>query len=165
MQMFSWRTAFLWPLILFPFFLSIKLRKNVKVTDASHSQQSLVKGERLVRYEVNAVTNPCDEIAKICKRKFLCLDHKMVILLSFFLQFVTYRVHCHWPVPCQRNTWRLSSKLRKTLSQARATSDRSRQFRRQCKNANSTSSCSAYVLGRWFFFLISSDSSCSAWPQ
>jgi hypothetical protein len=35
---------------------ALQLRKNLRShIDASHSRQPLVKGERLVRYEVNAV--------------------------------------------------------------------------------------------------------------
>ena len=44
--------------------LDIAVRKNWEShIDASHSRQPLVKGERLVRYEVNAVILECDSEA------------------------------------------------------------------------------------------------------
>ena len=44
---------------------ALQLRKNsISHIDASHSRQPLVKGERLVRYEVNAVMADCPCVAE-----------------------------------------------------------------------------------------------------
>ena len=41
--------------------------------DASHSRQPLVKGERLVRYEVNAVILGNDDLCKHVSKKYVSL--------------------------------------------------------------------------------------------
>ena len=86
---------------------SIKLRKNCEShIDASHSRQSLVKGERLVRYEVNAVMIWLLKAACLWSCIFACVcSHSLCIqlpwptlryLVSIFIFLLPHRVCCHW---------------------------------------------------------------------
>jgi hypothetical protein len=73
--------------------LDIAVRKNWgSHIDASHSRQPLVKGERLVRYEVNAV------IADIVSQMMcFCVSSKLLLLTSSWLtqsKMLTHRTNC-----------------------------------------------------------------------
>jgi hypothetical protein len=72
--------------------LDIAVRKNWgSHIDASHSRQPLVKGERLVRYEVNAV------IADVISQMMcFCVISKLLLMRSSLLtqsKMQTYRIH------------------------------------------------------------------------
>ena len=95
---------------------SMKLLKNCEShIDASHSRQPLVKGERLVRYEVNAVMTlmlktPClwpYIFASACSHDLLPQTY-MAHTFGYYIPVLTfcYPIGCAatGSVPCQRNT-------------------------------------------------------------
>ena len=55
------------------------LKNSGSHIDASHLRQPLVKGERLVRYEVNAVMCILDHATAVCVRRRI---HVLVIMLA-----------------------------------------------------------------------------------
>ena len=97
---------------------SIKLRKNCEShIDASHSRQPLVKGERLVRYEVNAAVILLLKAACLWSCIFACVcSHSLCELPWPTLLTIRYLIYIYisfcYPigcaatgsVPCQRNT-------------------------------------------------------------
>ena len=95
---------------------ALELRKNWgSHIDASHSRQPLVKGERLVRHEVNAVmTRPFTSCSCMCSDQF-----ENTTLASELERCASYPKGYAAPdkVPCQCNMWRSPSKLKRSLPQ------------------------------------------------
>ena len=59
---------------------TLRFRKNWRShIDASHSRQPLVKGERLVRYEVNAVMNLSYTVSHVA---YKCVTLVLVVVAS-----------------------------------------------------------------------------------
>ena len=105
---------------------ALKLRKNCgSHIDASHSRQPLVKGERLVRHEVNAVMlrwHYCHNVQR----------HIVQCITGYNISTQMMTSHCNdceccYPkgyaapsdVPCQCNMRRSPSKLKRTLPQTK----------------------------------------------
>ena len=93
--------------------------------DASHSRQPLVKGERLVRYEVNAVMPPLTSLQKTSSvpAERQCVATRFLANTSCkgALPTCCYPRGCAAPgqVPCQCNTRGSLSKLKRTPPQTK----------------------------------------------